>query len=182
MLFLFAGAIALAEQVNSVTVTDLPTHSTIATNSTPQAFGLLPEISLSEVGDERSAAKTCFGSLAEDRRIVAAVMTQALSGAGFSVVANAPLKFSTTIQTLDCTADSKSRRHAAWRLSGTMTSGSANTRIRTVTIDGGRQVESNFPPKTAANFRDIDTPQGVAAASMRDRLRDLFQSSQFQFD
>jgi hypothetical protein len=182
---LFSVAASSADpETHKITVTDDPTHVVVGASSPipsgNAAFGLFPEIAIDVVQDRRPKPKPCFGSVDADRRIVGAVLTQALSAAGYSVVPSAPLKIELTLDALECASDSTTKRHAAWRLSGNMLYGAKGDGGRTIGISGGRTVDSDFAPGTADDFRDIDTPQGIAAASMRDRLRDMFRSKQFE--
>ena len=180
-----SAAPAADTQTHTTTVNDQPTTVSVRTSALPMpsahsAFGLFPEITVEPTQDRRPAGKSCFGTAEEDRRIVGAVAAQALSAAGYFVVPAAPLKIAFSIDELNCAAASKTERQADWRLSGIMSSGTGKDRILDVSIKSGRSVTSDFPPGAADNFRDIDTPQGVAAASLRDRLRDMFRSKQFQ--
>jgi len=185
---LLIGGAAFADsppQSHQITITDLPTHIMVGNYSAPipagnLAFGLFPEISVGAAQDGRTKAKPCFGTTDQDRRLVDTVVAQALGAAGYSVTASAPLKIKFTIEALECATDTKTKRHASWRLSGSLSLGAKSEPLRSVTIDSGRTVESDFIAGTADDFRDIDTPQGVAAASLRDRLRDLLRSKQFQ--
>jgi len=185
---LLIGGAAFADsppQSHQITITDLPTHIMVDNYSAPipainAAFGLFPEISVEAVQDGRAKAKPCFGTVDQDRRLLGTVVAQAVGAAGYSVVASSPLKIAFRIEALDCGTDTKTKRHASWRLSGSLSLGAKGEPLRSVTIDSGRTVESDFIAGTADNFRDIDTPQGVAAASLRDRLRDLLRSKQFQ--